>query len=472
FGSDGRATRIEYFDAAHDAAALARFDELAAKPVPRPTRRRVRANRATGAVDRLEAALAARDVPAVASLHAEDWRAVHRGIGRTLDRQGVLDWWGAYLGDHDVSFHAERLVTLGDPLALIRLSWTGSAPNEPLLDVGGFAGEELDLVQTDAEGRAERIETFGVDHLADAVARLYELYADSLPDGPPRARAVATARSLAAMLTAPLDVDLWAGALAPDIESVDHRTLGTWSAHGADEMLQHLRSLRDLSHDVAARIDDILALRPEASLVRRTAFGTDRGGGAYERPYIVLDVFGSDGLLVRMDLFDVDREAEAPARFAELVTRPQAAPSENAATRLLVAGGLITRMEVFEPEDVDAALARFAELRPDPLRIPPNAATRAADRYVEALVARDWEAVEATCAPSLVFEDRRRLVRITGDRDMFIANSKLLGAAEQRVARTVLATAGERVALRRHHRATHGGLLAVGQDGAARARAQ
>src|SRR5262249_2575895 len=184
----------------------------------------------------------------------------------------------------------------------------------------------------------------------------------------------------------------------------------------------------------------------------------------YERPYIVLDVFGSDGLLVRMDLFDVDREAEALARFDELVTTPQAAPSENAATRLLVAGGLITRMEVFEPEDVDAALARFAERR----AIPPKAATRAADRYVEALVARDWEAVEATCAPSLVFEDRRRLVRITGDRDMFIANSKLLGAAEQRVARTVLATAGERLALRRHHWTTQGGLLAFGMDVAAR----
>src|SRR5262249_753538 len=82
-----------------------------------------------------------------------------------------------------------------------------------LLDVGGFAGEELDLVQTDAEGRAERIETFGVDHLADAVARLYELYADSLPDGPPRARPVAPARPLAPMLTAPLDADLSPAAL-------------------------------------------------------------------------------------------------------------------------------------------------------------------------------------------------------------------------------------------------------------------
>ena len=37
----------------------------------------------------------------------------------------------------------------------------------------------------------------------------------------------------------------------------------------------------------------------------------------------------------------------------------------------------MTQLEVFEPDAADAALARFAELRPDPLRIPPNAVTRA-----------------------------------------------------------------------------------------------
>src|SRR5262249_61240665 len=85
------------------------------------------------------------------------------------------------------------------------------------------------------------------------------------------------------------------------------------------------------------------------------------------------------------------------------------------------------RVEVFDPEPAHPALSRFADLRPDPLRIPPNAATRADDRGLEAVVAGDWEAVAATCAPSLVFEDRRRLVRITGDSDMFIANCKLGG---------------------------------------------
>src|SRR5262249_56680645 len=126
-----------------------------------------------------------------------------------------------------------------------------------------------------------------------------------------RAGAAAAPPSIAAR-PGPLALAAWAGVLAPDIACVDHRTLGTWSARGAQEMLQHLRSLRDLSDDVAARIDDILALRPEASLVRRTAFGIDRAsGGAYDRPYIVLDVFGNDGLLTHMELFDSERVVEA-----------------------------------------------------------------------------------------------------------------------------------------------------------------
>src|SRR5262249_7706796 len=82
-------------------------------------------------------------------------------------------------------------------------------------------------------------------------------------------------------------------------------------------------------------------------------------------------------------------------------------------------------------------------------------------------VAGDWEAVAATCAPSLVFQDRRRLVRITGDRDMFIAAGKLAISSGPRLARTVLATAGDRLALARLRWSSHGGVAAHGVDIAA-----
>src|SRR5262249_61008996 len=90
----------------------------------------------------------------------------------------------------------------------------------------------------------------------------------------------------------------------------------------------------------------------------------------------------------------------------------------------IVAHGRITRLELFEPEHVDTALARFAELRPDPVRIPPNAATRACDRLHEAGETQDWDALRALCAPTLVYDDRRRGLRNTGDGEMWLARTQ------------------------------------------------
>jgi hypothetical protein len=126
----------------------------------------------------------------------------------------------------------------------------------------------------------------------------------------------------------------------------------------------------------------------------------------------------------------------------------------------IVENGLVTRSELFEVDDLDAAKRRFEELRPpsllelrrtspDPLRILPNAATRTADRHDAALVAGDFDALSRLCAPSMLFDDRRRAVLLTGGRDMFLASSRLTAGA--RVGRTLLATAGDRLALE-HHR--------------------
>jgi ketosteroid isomerase-like protein len=112
-----------------------------------------------------------------------------------------------------------------------------------------------------------------------------------------------------------------------------------------------------------------------------------------------------------------------------------------------VAGGLLTHLDQFEIDQLDAALARFAELRPDPLRIPPNAATQAAARWHEAVAAGDWEFVEAFFAPELVFDDRTRRSLLRGDRELLLANDRLLAASSPRSSITVLATAGERLAL-------------------------
>ncbi len=112
-------------------------------------------------------------------------------------------------------------------------------------------------------------------------------------------------------------------------------------------------------------------------------------------------------------------------------------------------GGRMTRLEMFELEDVDSALARLAELRPDPLRIPPNAATRAFDRWYEVAKAGDWEAVGALYAPGCTAEDRRQLMHMAVDREMSIANDRHIWESGVRPVRTVLATAGDRLSLQR-----------------------
>ena len=112
------------------------------------------------------------------------------------------------------------------------------------LDVGAYEREAVGLEEVDSNGRQRRAEFFAADHLGDAVARLYERYAELRPDGPARARAAATARSVAALLGP--STSIAAPAFAPDVEAVDHRTVGFGSVHGAEAVLRTIRALLQL----------------------------------------------------------------------------------------------------------------------------------------------------------------------------------------------------------------------------------
>src|SRR5262249_19027837 len=85
--------------------------------------------------------------------------------------------------------------------------------------------------------------------------------------------------------------------------------------------------------------------------------------------------------------------------------------------------------------------------RADPLRIPPNAATRALERWQQCAEARDWSALEALFVPSLEFEDRRRGLRDSGNRDKLVASIRVAVSYGTRGSRTTLATAGDRLSL-------------------------
>ena len=97
---------------------------------------------------------------------------------------------------HDLPDRHEPLATLGDSLVLSRLHLSASAFAGTAFDVGAYEREQSCWSRSTRDGRGKRTELFAPDHLGDAIARLYERYAESLPEGSERERAAAIARSI------------------------------------------------------------------------------------------------------------------------------------------------------------------------------------------------------------------------------------------------------------------------------------
>src|SRR5262249_37410924 len=279
-------------------------------------------------------------------------------------------------------------------------------------DIGGYEMERFQVSEVDAQGRRRRHEDFALDHLGDAVVRLYERYAELLPEGPERARAAAAARAVAAM-PGSVELDRLAGAYAPAMEVVDHRILGTWSGRGAEGHLRHWRCGLELA-DCPIRFDDVLGLRTDALVCRTTSSGTDRaGGGAFEGEMLTLWAFGADGRWTRVEVFDGDHETEALARFDEL--------GQSSA----------------EPPPTASRAARIE-----------NAATRLLDRFVAAWAAHDWERVAAGHTPDFRGVDRRRMIRLELDRGEWVETLRFyFELRTSRFTPQLLAARGDRLAL-------------------------
>src|SRR6185295_4173832 len=165
----GLITRIEFFDTERDAEALARFDELTADAPPRrgasagspddrarparAVRRRVRPNAATAHAARLDAIVVARDADTLPSLYADESESVDYTTGTTWDRQGLVATWRSLLKARGPTCRHEPLATLGDSLALCRVSTSASGFAGGKFDVGAYEREEIILTEVDAKGR-------------------------------------------------------------------------------------------------------------------------------------------------------------------------------------------------------------------------------------------------------------------------------------------------------------------------------
>src|SRR5262249_15567958 len=408
-GPDGRIQRIDTYNPEQVDAARARFEAVRVDAAGDPLAALVRPNAASAAQDRWHAAFAARDWAAVRALYAPDAKFEDRR--RLVRVSGDVDWRIVDLqrtaSMRNTRFEGQLVGTAGDRVALERLLWTGApgaTPAAPATESvrissrGPFEIEFLWLTEIDESGRITAGVMFDADDWRAATREAWARW--SARDAVAAASVGPTFEFLEAMNEH--DRTRLRAALADDFELVDHRPARLGLSGGADATVESLAALWDLAPDWQITPTGTLAYARYGAVVLSRGFGTLRDGGTFENPTVAVQI---------------------------------------------VAGGRLTRVEVFEPEDVDAALARFAELRPDPLRIPPNAATRASDRVQEAGRARDWDALRALCAPELEYDDRRRGLRSAGGREMYLASMLHIFSGRARGARTVLATSGDRLAL-------------------------
>jgi hypothetical protein len=293
------------------------------------------------------------------------------------------------------------LATRGDRLLLTRVRWTGGGHS-----VGPSEFEWLEVFAVDDNGSIVAEVTFDPDDLGAAYVELDARYAAG--EAAPYAATLETMQRLQGSM-AMRDFDELASVYAADLVVEDHRRLGWGTLRSRDEELALFRALVELAPDVALRIDHVLATGARGGLAVARVMGT-REGGAFEIPFVSVIVCDPDGRIRQVNLYDLDQLDAARARYDELTS----------------------------------------ERRPDPLCIPPNAATRAFERRVQAATAGDWEAHEAVCAPMLVWDDRRPLVRTIGGRDLLIANDRHVFSLGAQLAHRVLATAGDRLALQHH----------------------
>ncbi len=187
-----------------DAGRVAPVDVPAEEPIAAPParRRRVRPNAATAMQARFDAAVAARDVDAIAAVFAESHQEIDHPTGSTYGRDACMASIQRLFRSRDSHYEVEPLATLGESLLLIRRRYHAAGAASGRYDVGAYENEGIQLFEVNEVGLCRHAEVFASNRLGDAIVRLYERYAELLPEGPARERAAATARAMGAQIRA------------------------------------------------------------------------------------------------------------------------------------------------------------------------------------------------------------------------------------------------------------------------------
>ena len=349
--------RIDWYDVDDDAAADARFEELAT------------ADPRTPALDND----AVRQMARVLWLGRYDFdRAVELFSPDVVyaDRRGVialptltgLEGIGAmFLSVFEVydDLVIEPTAVRGERLALLRLRMSTD---------GGAESVSIGLAGLDGEGRIDVMVSFDEDDLAAALEELERRHEELSGDG---YTTVERTYARASTALARGDMEAWQSCQARDIKVVDHTPLGTGDLDG-HVALDHLAVWRDQTPDfVSYRTRSFV--QGDAMLSALAIRGTTPEGNRYEWDYATVARVDTAGLLAEEHFFPIEQWDDARARFDEWSQPP-------------------------EPETADTPVSATALS---------NRATRAQDAYNAAFAARDWDAMAASYTDEIVNDDRR-----------------------------------------------------------------
>lgn len=305
-----RIDRVEVFDEAGLASALARFDELS-EPRPRLE------NTASHVSDRFLAYFASRDWGAMTEMTADDFssddrrRVVGAGVqvGRDTDIENMRTW--ADVGVRNMT--SDVIAIRGERLFLGRTRFMG-LDHRP----DAFDSEVLGIVEIDAESRVVARVVFDPGDFDAAFAELDSRYLAG--------EAAAHARTWSAI------TDIYAAfnryeLPTVDWVNVDHRRGLPFAPSDLDAALH---SFWDMTPQFRIQIEAVHRLTDFGAVITHYSHGRSPEGVEVEWRMIQLLTVQGDRI-TRCELFDEDDLDAALARFEEL--QPQPRRLENAASR-------------------------------------------------------------------------------------------------------------------------------------------
>ena len=321
-GDDGLFLRLELFDEADFAAALARLDELGAQvPVGDPPT--AIDNAATAAQARVIDVCHRRRFDELRTLLTDDFVREDRRHGVAAPTaDGPDEFVRAYAAWFDVGFEtlqARPVAVRGDRLVLARFEWR-SADDRYV----GFLG----LYELAADGRFVRGVHFDDDDLDAALDELDERHiAGEGADHEYLIRRIGDFRHARAAR----DWDGVEALFSPEYVGVDRRRLGLGTGTRSG-YLAASRAMVELVPD-ATFVPRVIETRGDLVLLRTAGSGTSVDGSRSEWEQRVVWQFAA-GCVVRGEVFALEDEAVARARFDELATQTLTPYVDNRLVRI------------------------------------------------------------------------------------------------------------------------------------------